>query len=199
MVVAVGPRWRERDRCGVCRRRCPGFDLGEGRRRWRALDLELGPERCKQVQLLSCDVAGWIAAPVAERLPNAERCVDPFHIVMLATNALDYVRREIWNQARRAGEIAAAKDLKGARFALCMNSEPHLPPIAQARPRPGHKQAAVPCLPTQAATPPDQPAPASRRDRAPGWLGEVGAPLPAVAVPQARPSGSGEPGDGVAA
>jgi hypothetical protein len=37
--VAVRPRWRERDRCGVCRRRCPGFDLGEGRRRWRALDL----------------------------------------------------------------------------------------------------------------------------------------------------------------
>ena len=39
VVVAVRPRWRERDRCGVCRRRCPGFDLGEGRRRWRALDL----------------------------------------------------------------------------------------------------------------------------------------------------------------
>jgi transposase len=39
VVVAVRPNWRERDRCGVCRRRCPGFDLGEGRRRWRALDL----------------------------------------------------------------------------------------------------------------------------------------------------------------
>jgi len=39
VVVAVRPRWHERDRCGVCRRRSPGFDLGEGRRRWRALDL----------------------------------------------------------------------------------------------------------------------------------------------------------------
>jgi hypothetical protein len=39
VVVAVRPRWRERDRCGVCRRRSPGFDMGEGRRRWRALDL----------------------------------------------------------------------------------------------------------------------------------------------------------------
>ena len=39
VVVAVRPRWRERDRCGVCRRRSPGFDLGDGRRRWRALDL----------------------------------------------------------------------------------------------------------------------------------------------------------------
>jgi transposase len=39
VVVAVRPRHRERDRCGVCGRRCAGFDLGEGRRRWRALDL----------------------------------------------------------------------------------------------------------------------------------------------------------------
>ena len=39
VVVAVRPHHRERDRCGVCGRRAPGFDLGEGRRRWRALDL----------------------------------------------------------------------------------------------------------------------------------------------------------------
>lgn len=39
IVVAVRPGWRERDRCGLCRRRSPGFDMGEGRRRWRALDL----------------------------------------------------------------------------------------------------------------------------------------------------------------
>ena len=39
VVVAVRPHRRERDRCGICRRRCPGFDLGDGRRRWRALDL----------------------------------------------------------------------------------------------------------------------------------------------------------------
>ena len=29
---------RVRGRCGVCRRRCAGYDAGEGRRRWRALD-----------------------------------------------------------------------------------------------------------------------------------------------------------------
>ena len=37
--MSARPGWRERDRCGVCRRRSPGYDLGEGRRRWRALDL----------------------------------------------------------------------------------------------------------------------------------------------------------------
>jgi transposase len=39
IVVMIRPVWRQRDRCGVCRRQCPGFDLGDGRRRWRALDL----------------------------------------------------------------------------------------------------------------------------------------------------------------
>ena len=39
IVVAVRPVRREQDRCGVCRRRSPGFDQGEGRRRWRGLDL----------------------------------------------------------------------------------------------------------------------------------------------------------------
>jgi len=255
VVVAARPKSRERDRCGVCRRRCPGFDLGEGRRRWRALDLgasflyveaeaprvscrehgvvvcavpwarhrsrftrafedqaawlavntsksavaelmrvawrtvgqvcervaaeavrdvdllaglkrigideishrkghryltvvvdhdtgrlvwaaagrdrktveaffdQLGEERCSQVELVSCDMASWIAGPVAERCPNAERCVDPFHVVQLATDALDEVRREVWNQARRAGQAQAARDLKGARFALWKNPE----------------------------------------------------------------------------
>ena len=39
LVVSVRPRAGERDRCPHCRRRCPGYDQGEGRRRWRALDL----------------------------------------------------------------------------------------------------------------------------------------------------------------
>jgi transposase len=255
VVVAARPIWRERDRCGVCRRRSPGFDLGEGRRRWRALDLgttfafveaaaprvtcrrhgvvvcavpwarhgsrftcafedqvawlavnasksavaqlmriawrtvggicqrvaaeaqqevdllaglkrigiddishrkghryltvvvdhdtgrlvwaaagrdratveafldALGEERCAQVELVSCDMASWISGPVAERLPNAVRCVDPFHVVQLATDALDEIRREVWNEARRAGQHQLARDLKGARFALWKNPE----------------------------------------------------------------------------
>jgi transposase len=255
LVITVRPVWRERDRCGICRRRSPGFDLGEGRRRWRTLDLgttlayleaesprvrcarhgvvvcavpwarhrarftrsfedqvawlavncsksavaelmriswrtvggicervaaeaerrldllaglrrigideishrvgqryltvvvdhdsgrlvwaaagrdrktveafldQLGEERCKQVELVSCDMAGWIAGPIAERCPNATRCVDPFHVIKLATDALDLVRRDVWNDARRAGQTELARDLKGARFALWKNPE----------------------------------------------------------------------------
>jgi transposase len=49
--------------------------------------------------------------------------VDPFHVIQLATVALDEVRRKVWNEARRAGQTAVAKELKGARFALWKNPE----------------------------------------------------------------------------
>ena len=39
LVVSVRPRYSQLDRCPHCRWRCPGYDLGDGRRRWRALDL----------------------------------------------------------------------------------------------------------------------------------------------------------------
>lgn len=39
LVAHVRPTSRSRSRCGVCGRRCPGYDAGQGRRRWRALDL----------------------------------------------------------------------------------------------------------------------------------------------------------------
>jgi len=255
VVVLARPRWQQRDRCGVCGRRSPGFDLGRGRRRWRALDLgttlayveadaprvrcrehgvvvcavpwarhgsrftrsfedqaawlavqcskkavaellriawrtvgaicervaaeaqhdvelldglrrigideishrkgqryltvvvdhhsgrlvwaaagrdratveafldALGPERCARLELVSCDMASWISGPIAERCPGAVRCVDPFHVVQLATDALDEIRREVWNEARKAGQTAVARDLKGARFALWKNPE----------------------------------------------------------------------------
>jgi transposase len=255
VIVSARPGFRERDRCGVCRRRSPGYDLGEGRRRWRALDLgttfcfvesdaprvrcprhgvvvcavpwarhdsrftrafedqvawlavntsktavaelmrvawrsvgtilervaaeavrevdlldglrrigideishrkgqryltvvvdhhtgrlvwaapgrdrktvlqffdALGEERCKQIELVSADMAAWISGPIAERVPDAVRCVDPSHVVQLATEALDQVRREVWNEARRQGNLELAKELKGARFAVWKNPE----------------------------------------------------------------------------
>jgi transposase len=227
LIVSVRPKARERDRCPHCGRRCPGYDQGEGRRRWRALDfgttlvyleafapriscrehgvvvaavpwarhdsnfttafedqvawlavhtsktavsqlmriawrtvgwicervaceaqrevdlladlkrlgfdeisvrkghryltvvvdhdtgrlvwahpgrdratvekfLELlGDERCKQIELVSCDDAEWITRPISERCPDAVICLDPFHIVKAATDALDEIRREV--------------------------------------------------------------------------------------------------------
>jgi transposase len=253
LVLAVRPAARECDRCPHCRRRCPGYDWGEGRRRWRALDLGttfayleaeaprvsckrhgvlvaavpwarhdsnftrsfedqvswlavqtsktavsqlmriawrtvgwicervmaeetakrdlfaglkrigvdeisirrgqryltvvvdhdtgrlvwaapgrdrktvekfldlLGKERCQQIKLVSCDMASWITGPLSQRCPNASVCYDPFHLVQLATDALDEIRREVWNEARRQGQQQLARELKGARFALWKN------------------------------------------------------------------------------
>jgi transposase len=41
IVVSVHPRKGAKQRCGVCERRCPRYDHGEGRRRWRGPDLGL--------------------------------------------------------------------------------------------------------------------------------------------------------------
>ena len=255
LVVSVRPRRRSAGRCGVCRRRCPGYDQGEGRRRWRALDLgtfrafleadarrvscpehgvvvahvpwarhdtrhtlafddmtawlaarttkstleqllriawrtvgaivtrvvadglavrdplvgltrigideisykrghryitivvdhdsrrlvwaapgrdratlgkffdALGEQRCAAITHVSADAADWIATVVAQRCPNAVRCADPFHVVAWATDALDQVRRDTWNDARRGGMSGHARDLKGARYALWKNPE----------------------------------------------------------------------------
>jgi len=38
LVFHVRPMARRRGRCGRCRRRCPRYDAGSGRRRWRTLD-----------------------------------------------------------------------------------------------------------------------------------------------------------------
>jgi transposase len=55
--------------------------------------------------------------------PMSKFCLDTFHIVQCATNALDKVRREIWNQARRAHERGLAKIIKGSRYALSASTQ----------------------------------------------------------------------------
>jgi transposase len=72
----------------------------------------LGQERSKQLELISADMAAWISGPIGERARQAARCVDPFHVVQLATGALDDVRREVWNEARRQGNLASPASSK---------------------------------------------------------------------------------------
>ena len=84
---------------------------------------ELGPKRCAQLRLVSADAAEWIANVVKRHCPQAVLCLDPFHVVAWATDALDQVRREIWNSARRHGQPKLARELKGTRFALWKNPE----------------------------------------------------------------------------
>ena len=84
---------------------------------------KLGEQRCARISLVSADAAEWIGNVVADRCPNAELCLDPFHIVAWAAKALDEVRREVWNAARRGGQKTLAEELKNARFALWKNPD----------------------------------------------------------------------------
>jgi transposase len=97
----------------------PGRDAATVHRFFDALD----PERSAALELVSADGALWIEEAVAKRAPQAVRCLDPFHVVQWATDALDEVRRALWNELRRGGEPEQARDLKGARWALWKNPE----------------------------------------------------------------------------
>ena len=83
----------------------------------------LGDDRCGKITLVSADGATWIAGVVKARCPKATLCMDPFHAVKWCTDALDEVRREVWNAARKGGMKTVAADLKGARYALWKNPE----------------------------------------------------------------------------
>jgi len=51
-------------------------------------------------------------------VPQRGHLPGPIHIVKATTDALDKVRREVRNDARREGQTQLARELKGARFAL---------------------------------------------------------------------------------
>ena len=83
----------------------------------------LGDERAAALQFVTADGAEWIRTVVAERAAAAIVCLDTFHVISWATDALDEVRRGEWNRLRRSGGAAAAKTLKGLRFLLLRNWE----------------------------------------------------------------------------
>ena len=80
-------------------------------------------ERAAKLTAISMDMTGGYAKSARRHAPQAVICIDNFHVVQLATKALDEVRREYWNQLRGAGEQDAAKRFKDARWALLKNPE----------------------------------------------------------------------------
>jgi len=95
----------------------------------------LGERRCRRITHVSADAANWIAKAVQANCPRAVLCADPFHVIRWAADALDQVRREAWNDARRQagkgrkdnrGRHTAkghARSLKHTRWALWKNPE----------------------------------------------------------------------------
>jgi transposase len=83
----------------------------------------LGPERTAAIAEISTDAAVWLVNPIRRRAPGAILATDPFHVVHWATEALDELRREIWNRARRSGDRALARAVKGVRWLLYRHAD----------------------------------------------------------------------------
>lgn len=96
---------------------------------------QLTKEQRASIQLVSGDGAKWIQSCIDEYCPDAERCIDPFHVVQWAMEAMDKVRAAAWNDARKkassetkrkpgrpSGDTpkpdTTAKDIKSSKFAL---------------------------------------------------------------------------------
>jgi len=84
---------------------------------------ELGEERRGRITHVTCDGAEWIHDTVRSNCEKAEVCLDAFHIVAWANDAVDVVRRELWNEQRKSGDKELAGEVKGTRWALLKNPE----------------------------------------------------------------------------
>ena len=84
---------------------------------------ELGPARAEEITAMSMDMGPAFdkSARKAGHATQAIICYDPFHVVQLATTALEKVRRQVWQDLRRLPDQDAARRFKGARWALLKN------------------------------------------------------------------------------
>jgi transposase len=104
---------------------CPTVPVGDGiQGAWLDGGAELEPAifaRASRLTAVSMDMTGGYAKSVRERAPQATIVIDNYHVVQLATKALDEVRRAHWNDLRQAGEKGAALQFKHDRWALLKN------------------------------------------------------------------------------
>jgi transposase len=86
---------------------------------------ELGTQRSQQITAVSMDMAPAFAKSMRKEghAPQATICYDPFHVVKLATDALEKVRRAHWRTVWDLGDKTTARKFKGARWALLKNPE----------------------------------------------------------------------------
>jgi transposase len=77
---------------------------------------ELG-ERKHSIRAVSIDMSAGYQNAIEAAVPDAEVCFDPFHVVKLANEAVNEVRRADWN-AHRKSTTQTGQWLKGVRWAL---------------------------------------------------------------------------------
>ncbi len=68
---------------------------------------QLGEQRCAQLQAVSMDLGAAFKKATDTKAPQARQCVDPFHLVALANEAINKARRWAWNLERDKARAAA--------------------------------------------------------------------------------------------
>jgi transposase len=79
--------------------------------------------RAAKLEAISLDMGHGYAKSAREHAPQAVVCIDPYHVVQLANQALDEVRRAYWNELRSLADQDAAKRFKDARWSLLKKPE----------------------------------------------------------------------------
>ncbi|MGH3577109.1 MAG: ISL3 family transposase [Mycobacterium sp.] len=74
---------------------------GKGAKVLEAFYDELGEERTAKLVAISLDMGGAYKSATDKSAPHITQCVDPFHLVKLANEAIDKARRWAWNQERQ--------------------------------------------------------------------------------------------------
>ena len=82
---------------------------------------DLGADRAETIQAVSMDMSPAFRKSVSTHAGQAVICYDPFHVVALATAALDKVRRQVWQELRKLPDQDTARRFRGARWALMKN------------------------------------------------------------------------------
>jgi transposase len=80
-------------------------------------------ERAGKLEAISLDMGHGYAASARKHAPQAVICIDPYHVVQAANQALDEVRRAYWNELRASGDKQAAKRFKDSRWCLLKKPE----------------------------------------------------------------------------
>lgn len=84
---------------------------------------EIGPQNTAAIEAVSMDMGPAFAKSVKTNAPDAVICFDPFHVIQVATNALEAFRRSIWQRTRELPDQNIAKKFKGTRWVLLKNPE----------------------------------------------------------------------------
>ena len=61
---------------------------------------ELGEERVQRLEAISLDMGRAYKAATDAKAPHVTQCIDPFHLIQLANQAIDHTRRWAWNLER---------------------------------------------------------------------------------------------------